>query len=61
MSRSSEREKSQQHCPQEKPHIPMWRLSRLQNLAISPLATILLFKHGQQDEGVTREAVLSSW
>ena len=24
-------------------HVPRWRLSRLQNLAISPLATILLF------------------
>lgn len=37
-------------------HIPMWRLSRLQNLAISPLATILLFEkqpHSEQDWGVT--------
>lgn len=34
----------------------MWRLSRLQNLAISPLATILLFAkqpHSEQEWGVT--------
>lgn len=37
-------------------HVPMWRLSRLQNLAISPLATILLFEkqpRSEQDWGVT--------
>lgn len=37
-------------------HIPMWRLSRLQNLAISPLATILLSEeqsHSEKGWGVT--------
>lgn len=34
-------------------HIPMWRLSRLQNLAISPLATILATEK-QQHSGQVR-------
>lgn len=60
--------KGRQHCNSERKesgqqqnnpfsaHIPKWRLSRLQNLAISPLATILLLEkqpRSEQDWGVT--------
>lgn len=53
---SERKESNQQQNNSFSAHIPMWRLSRLQNLAISPLATILLLEkqpHSEQDWGMT--------